>query len=248
MPALKMNQIAGRMKVIRAPQVMYVQEATFIPSGMHGISSSAREAVVSSLSKEMAARGIPPGRARHVVKMASMRIHSRWNRGRHLGWGKGLGDDETYGPPLPNDMVAANKLALVQTKGTEYQRQHAAFINQLPSSGASDSDKLKVRNGIENLYNEWTAFAVDLKGGLPPFEWNRTDPVDAILIAVRDDLRDTVNLIDANKAQAVLAKQIKELVKPGSLPGLPNLPKMDLPWYVWVGGALAAAVAAKYAL
>lgn len=221
---------SGTMRVIRAPRVMYVQEATFIPSGMHGVDIGQQKNVTESVSKQLVAKGVPEHRARRMVKMASIRIRSRYWRGNRGAAGLGDGGE-----------TSASPLEAVQTKATAFQNAHRTLIAQL-AGAVSDIDRLTLRNTIESLYNDWTQYAVQTKDGAPPFEWNRVDPVDAILIAVRDDLRNTVDLIDANKAQQVLGKQIK------SYGGGFSLPKLEIPWYVWAGGAAAGLLMLSSAL
>jgi hypothetical protein len=222
----------------------YVERATMIPDGMHGTPATDNSIAIESTMKKLIAGGIHPERARRLVKNASFRVGHRphTNFGLHRGWMKrpvvrsyrraGLGDAEED----------AALLSSVQAHGADVQSQHAALIAKIPSGEAS-GDKLKIRNQIDQLYSDWTAYAVGVKNGVPPFEWNRTDPVDAILIAIRDDLRNTVDLLDANKAQQVLAKQISALPKLGTGKSGP-LFGVDVPWYVWAGGAAAAAAVA----
>jgi hypothetical protein len=55
-----------------------------------------------------------------------------------------------------------------------------------------------------------------------------------------------MDMIQANKMQAVIARQIAELPTFG-MPGKMPTIKVDLPWYVWAGGAVALAAATKAA-
>lgn len=215
---------------------LYVQQATVIPDGMHGHTSPGK-AIPNEVVRALIARGVRPERAQALVLNAMRRVgHRRHpNRGLHRGWTQarrhGMGDGEEVDPAL---------LASVQARGADVQRQHADLISKIPSGEAS-GDKLRIRNLIDQLYSDWTAYAVGVKDGAAPYQWNRTDPVDAILIAIRDDLRNTVELLDANKAQQVLAKQIAELPRLG-MPGRGGpLFGVDVPWYVWAGAAAAGA-------
>jgi hypothetical protein len=235
------------MRVVRAPQLMRVNDATFIPSGMHGAVGGVPEKpeqreAAELVFKNLVGRGIHPNVARGLVVRAKMRHHGRIAHQRRRAPGfkymrsAGLSDDDTVGPPLPDDQL----LATVQAKANDVQTSHKALIGRIPSA-ASDADRLAIRNSIDGLYQDWTQYAVGVKDGAAPYQWDRTNPVDAILIAVRDDLRDTVNLFDANKAQAALQKNIALLSKFGQ-PGKGGpLFNVDVPWYVW-GGAAAAAV------
>ena len=212
---------------------LYVQQATVIPDGMHGLGEKRID--TDAIIRSLIARGVRPERAHALVQNALHRLRQRWhgNRGLHLGQlrRRGMGDGEED----------AALLASVQARGADVQRQHADLIAKIPSGEAS-GDKLRIRNLIDQLYADWTAYAVGVKNGAAPYQWNRTDPVDAILIAIRDDLRNTVELLDANKAQQVLAKQIAELPKPrGGTYGNPLGIRFDLPWYVYAGGAAGVA-------
>ncbi len=251
---MKVINRPGLVRVIRAPRFMRVRHATFIPSGMHGAAASAtskkakpdhREAA-EQIVKSLVAKGVSPQKARGLVVRAAARHHGRTaNRGR--AWGQsykymrraGLSDDEIYGPPAPEDLATEQALASIVAHGNKTQSTHKELIARIPSA-TSDSDRLAIRNAIDGLYNDWTQYAVGVKNGAPPFEWNRTNPIDAILIAVRDDLRDTVNLFDANKAQQILGKNISMMSKFGMPTKGGPLFNVDVPWYVWAGGAAAA--------
>lgn len=211
----------------------HVQQATMIPDGMHGAPLVDASMALASTMRKLVAAGVRPERARALVTNAHRRISaSQGNNGRHTGQMRkksGLGDDSDG---------AAALLAQVQQHGADVQQQHADLIAKIPDGQAS-GDLLKIRNAVEALYNDWTDYAVGVRG-VPPAQWNRTDPVDAILIAVRDDLRNTADLLAANKAQQVLAKQIAALPKLGTSGFMPNL-NIDLPWYVWAGAAAGGA-------
>lgn len=233
-----------RPRVIRQDPILQVDHATMIPDGMHGIEAGYhgegwrtatmiptgmhativvdKRRVLESVVDGLIARGVEPVRARTLVSRAAMR--------QYQNQGDGLGDDATPDSSL---------LTAVQAKAADMQSQHKALIDKL--GGGADPNA--IRDAVEGLYNDWTAYAVDAAGGVPPVQWDRTDPVQAILIAVRDDLRNTADMLAANKAQQVLAKQIAGLPKlgiPGSLPSLP-----DVPWYVWAGGAGVGILALK---
>lgn len=223
------------MKVIRAPRIMYVNDATFIPSGMHGIPQAAAKEAADHVYRKLVKRGVHPTTARGIVVRAVARHHGRLAH-RHAA-------PRGYTYMRPAGLSDDDGLAAVQAKAADYQKAHAGLIAQL-GAARTDADKLVVQNAVEGLYNDWTAYAVDLKGGAAPYEWDRSNPVDAILIAVRDDLRNTSDLIAANKAQAVLQKNIALLSKFGQPGTLPKL-GLDLPWYAWAGAAVAAVAGAK---
>lgn len=215
-----------KIRFVQSPTI-YVDQATMIPDGMHGVSP--KKAVPAAVERDLIARGIRPERARILVRRALLKARDRsYGRGRRPmphPRRNGLGDGEE----------TSALLASVQSRGGDFQRAHATLIAQL-GAAFSPEEKLRIQNTIDGLYNDWTAYAVGVKGGAAPYEWNRTDPVDAILIAVRDDLRDTSNLISANKAQQALAKQIAALPTFG-MPGKNPLLNIDVPWYVWAAGA-----------
>lgn len=216
----------------------HVQQATVIPDGMHGAPPTDNSLAIESTMKKLIASGVHPERARRLVKNAYVRVGVKMNRGLHRGWFKhgsiprrnGLGDEE----------ADASLLASVQAHGADVQQQHADLIAKIPA-GQAVGELLNIRNDVDKLYSDWTDYAVGVKNGVPPYQWNRLDPVDAVLIAVRSDLQNTSDLLAANKAQQVLAKQIAQLPRLG-LPGKNGpLFGVDVPWYVWAGGAAAGA-------
>lgn len=230
---------APAVRFVQDPTV-YVHQAMVIPDGMHGAPKADDSLMVSSTMKKLIAGGVHPERARFLVHRALGRVWSR-GLGRRLhrpGTRRvGLGDDDVVGPPLPEE----NLLQEIRSRASDVQQRHAELISKIPAGKAS-GDLLRIRNLIDALYSEWTDYAVGVKGGVPPYQWDRTNPVDAVLIAVRDDLRDTVNAIDQNKAQEVLTKQVLAVTPK---PGFPKI-GIDVPWYVWAGAAAAgAAIAGK---
>lgn len=239
-PSVQANQ---PVRFVQDP-TFYVQQATMIPDGMHGVQPTNNNLAIESTMKKLIAGGVHPERAQQLVKNAYVRVNvwPNTNRGLHLGLAKrlgarphrraGLGDDELVGPSLPEDAL----LNEVRSKAADIQRQHADLIAKIPAGKAS-GDLLRIRNLIDALYVEWTDYAVGVKNGVPPYQWDRTNPIDAIMIAVRDDLRDTVNAIDANKAQEVLTKQVLAVTPKTGFPSF----GINVPWYVWAGGAAAGA-------
>lgn len=242
-----------------------VHTADLIPAGM-GLKVRMPDTVTRPVVESLVSVGVSERKAATLVRRAQgrvergLKIRNLQNRGRHLGWRNrklvrrpmvarqpaGMGDDEMVGPPLPEELVAEQQLAAVISRGQDVQEKHRALIDKLGGKPNDVATKNAVENAVGELYNDWTQYGVSMKGGAAPFEWNRLNPVDAILIAVRDDLRNTVDLIVAGKAQQALAKQIAALPKlgmPGTMPSI----KVDLPWYAWAGGALALAAATKAA-
>lgn len=225
---------AGLMRVIRAPKILHVNHATFIPSGMHGAVGGVPEKLehrdaTEQVFKKLVGRGIHPNIARGLVTRAKMRHHGRTeHQQKHRGFTymrrAGLSDGE----PTIDDVVS---------KAQEFQLQHRGLLAQLGAQPNDALTKENVRNSVEALYNAWTQYAVGVKDGTAPYQWDRSNPMDAVLIAVRDDLRNTADLIAANKAQQALAKQIANLPKLGT--GKPGF-NIDVPWYVWAAGAVAA--------
>jgi len=248
----------GTTRVLLKRPVTYVTTATLIPDGMNQFHNRAAgymqvapayERPVSGLGdpsadlvKSMVRRGVHPERARVLVARAKHRIVKHGVVSRHsvaaskhgvgTGYRSGLGDDATAGPTLAD----------VQSKGNDFQNAHRTLISQLAAT-EDDAGRMSIRNAVEGLYNDWTDWAVSVRGGVPPYQWNRTDPIDAILIAVRDDLKNTTDLLAANAYQKVLGKQISDMGRPGGLPKL----SLDLPWYVWLGVAAGTVTVAKAA-
>lgn len=247
----------GTTRVLLKRPVTYVTTATLIPDGMNQFHNRAAgymqvapayERPVSGLGdpaadlvKSLVKRGIHPERARVLVTRAKHRIVKRGVASKHSVASSRHGAGVRHRSGLGDDAPAGLTLEDVQAKGNDFQGAHRTLIAQLAAT-QDDAGRMSIRNAVEGLYNDWTAWAVGARGGVPPYQWNRTDPVDAILIAVRDDLRNTADLLAANKAQQVLGKQISEMGRPG----LPKL-SLDLPWYAWLGVAAGVAAGAKAA-
>ena len=64
---------------------------------------------------------------------------------------------------------------------------------------------------LEGLRSAFTDRALGMVGVSFPMMLDRTDPAQAVVIAVRDDIADTRDRLQAKQAQVALAKQIAEV-------------------------------------
>lgn len=299
----------SRSRVVRQAPILYVNEATMIPDGMHGYhdegwrtatmipdgmhaysvhddDSFATEPVVAKLVvngmpaeqartlvygvarriqsgdsglgiqqiidkpdildgvfQGLVARGVNPDRARILVHRAAA---------RHQGL-SGLGDDASDAAS-----AAVDRLATISASAKTTQATHQSMITSMadwetrePGWVTTDDQlRLTFQNQLTALENQFVTQALPVLGVEFPYQIDRTDPAGAIVLAVRDDIQNTIDLLDARKSQQVLQKNISDLSKvplPSAGPSFKlNLP--DVPWYVWAGGAGVGLLALKQML
>jgi hypothetical protein len=200
-----------------------------------------KRAALDAVFQDLLARGISPDRARILVHRAAM---------RRAGLA-GLGDDAA-------DAAAAARLAAISAAAKAAQNSHQSMIASMASweerepgwVTTDDNLRLNFQDQLTALENNFVANALPTLGVEFPYQIDRTDPAGAIVLAVRDDIQNTIDLLDARKSQQVLQKTISDLSKV-PLPSAPpsfslNLP--DVPWYVWAGGAGVGLLALKQML
>lgn len=208
-------------RFIQEPRIIHVRTADLIPSGMHGARSRTHDRIV----EDMVFRGVPAPQARAIVRRAIGRFRGRERR-------VGLGD------------AAADTLASISADAKFVQGAHRRYIASMAKweedtpGWVTNNDELRssFTSGLTNLYRDFVARSLKTLGVGRPDQIDRADPAGAIVIAVRDDIVQTIDLLDARKAQQMLAKHISDLPKPGGLPSL-NIKIPDIPWYVWAGAA-----------
>lgn len=113
----------------------------------------------------------------------------------------------------------AAALAAVVADAQATQSIHKEMIQRLADWEAREPGRLAVdeelRNAfISNLDGLRTAFTdrnLQRVGVIFPVQLDRANPAHAVLIAVRDDIADTRDRIQANQAQYLLGKQIAEV-------------------------------------
>lgn len=249
------NWIPAGMNGIQ-PQVYTT--ATMIPDGMHGIEDDYhksgwrdggvgvalmmdRAAILDEVFRGMLARGVPEGQARILVQRAAA---------RHAGLA-GMGD-------IDADASAA-RLSKISAAAKSAQASHQAMIASMagwedrePGWVTTDDNlRLTFQDQLTGLQTQFVANALPVLGVEFPYQIDRTDSAGAIVLAVRDDIQNTIDLLDARKSSAVLQKTISDLSKiplPSAgpsinFPGLPNIP-----WYVWGAGIGVGALALKQML
>lgn len=242
----------AQVRHVRGPEFLRVQTAVMIPDGMHGYHDEGFRAgrglgdvehdyVLKSVVARLVDSGIPEGKARAMVA----RAHGRHHRRRALGH-NGLGDDETV-VAAPDRSVALAKISAdaqsVENSHRNMIANMASWEERKPGWVTSDDDLRRTfQDQLTGLKDQFVQRSLPLLGVTFPYEIDRTDPAGAIVLAVRDDIQNTIDLLDARKAQQVLQKTISDLSK---IP-LPSAPpsinfSSDTPWWVWLGGAAVGA-------
>jgi hypothetical protein len=272
-------QHVARTRVVPSPRVMYVHEATWIPSGMHGYgdegwrgmaaypvvdaSGIASEPVVSKL----VVNGVPESQARAIVGAAVGRVRSvGGGMGATAMVEKAKSLDAVFqslvarGVPSERARLIVRRAAArraglsgmgqsatvdaaVLAKASDTQTQHQNLIAQY-GAATDPATQLDIRNQIEQLYADWTSYAVGVENGQPPYQWNLADPTAAVLSSIRNDIANTVSLIDAGNAQLALQKNIvTSWAQSSPNVTLPTISPGDVPWYVWAGGGVVGLTA-----
>lgn len=81
-----------------------------------------------------------------------------------------------------------------------------------PGKMSADGDlRNEFINQLNGLRSHFTSQVLPLVGVTFPLFLNELDPAQAIIIAVRNDIGNTVSALEANTAQQLLGKQIKEI-------------------------------------
>ncbi len=216
--------------------------ADLIPTGMHGLPGRGVDVVRSvqdSVVRSLVAKGIRPDRARALVHRAHRRLVKHGRRG-------GLGDDNS------------DALAAISADAKSVQASHQNMINNMasweektPGWVTSDDDLRRTFiDQLNGLKSQFVDRSLPILGVQFPYQIDRTNPAGAIVLAVRDDIQATIDLLDARKSQQLLARQISDLSKGPLSSGIPsfNFPKLDIPWYVWGAGIGVGALALKQML
>ncbi len=257
---------APPVRVIRAsmePIIVRVDQATWIPSGMHGgsrqtyatatlIPTGMHEFVdkrrqLDYVVEKLIAEGVDPMRARILTDRAAV----RFSRNQ----GNGLGDEAA--DSAASD--ASARLSKIMSDAQGVQNSHrqmvanmASWEDRKPGWVTTDDDlRLTFQDQLTGLKDSFVQRSLPVLGVDFPYQIDRVDPAGAIVLSVRDDIQNTIDLLDARKSQQVLQKTISDLSKiplpsvPPSinLPGLPNIP-----WYVWGAGIGVGALALKQML
>jgi hypothetical protein len=242
--------------------------ATFIPSGMHqfhnraagymqvrpayerpvyGLGAATRAVVTEEIVDGLVAKGVHPAQARQLVQRA-VSHHARLERASFAGLVRpaGIGDADP------------NVLAKIGADAKSVQASHQRLIDSMasweernPGWVTNDDDlRLNFQDQLTALKDQFVDRSLPLLGVQFPYQIDRSDPAGAIVLAIRDDIQNTIDLLDARKSQQVLQKVISDLSKvplPNSAPNIKiNIP--DVPWYVWAGGAGVGLLALKQML
>lgn len=225
-------------------------------SGLSATQMVDKTGAMDSVFQDLLARGVPADRARILVRRASARYHNM----------SGLGDDTidpsapastdpTVAPVDPSAVAPdpAATLATVQAAAKSAEATHQSMIANMadwetrePGWVTTDDNlRLTFQDQLTNLMNQFVTQMLPVLGVQFPYQIDPTDPAGAVVLSVRNDIQNTIDLLDARKEQQVLQKQIAALNAipiPSALPTV-VLPTIDVPWYVWAGGGVAGLLA-----
>jgi len=148
--------------------------------------------------------------ARSLVRTALASAPRRAGQGDWPGSMMGLGDDV---------------LDSVVQKAAETQAKHKALIDQLGKATTTESRR-PISDQLGTLKQQWTFWGLQAVGVQFPYQLDRTNPAQAIVLAVRDDIAETQSLIEQNRAQEALAKEIKDVWAQSADLGLPSKPNI----------------------
>jgi hypothetical protein len=160
---------------------------------------------------------------------------------------RGHGHRRTGAADWPGSMMGMGDAVLdsVVEKANEIQDRHKAIIDQVQPDMTKDQTRA-IAEQVGFLKTEWEQWALPAVGVQFPYQLNRANPAHAVLIAVRDDLADTYNMLNSGLAQQALAKQIKKVLSEQAALGVPMLPGSpgspgigdDIKKYALIGAAV----------
>jgi len=129
-------------------------------------------------------------------------------RARRRGW-----STQFVGRQIPGQTIRQTggmgdaTLDEITSKGQEIQNRHQAIVNRI-SPGQTALELQPIKNDLEGLRTEWTDWGLTMVGVQYPYELNKTNPAHAVVAAVRDDIGQTINLIDLNRSAEAMARRI----------------------------------------
>jgi hypothetical protein len=116
----------------------------------------------------------------------------------------GLGDDQAV-----LDAVVADAQAT--------QATHKLLIDNLatwPDQPVDSATRSTFSNELSQLEQDFTNRGLQTVGVQFPYQLDLTNPAHAIILAVRNDIKNTVALIDSNQMQAAIAKEVRAVQAP----------------------------------
>lgn len=238
------------VRTIRAskePIVIRVEQATWVPSGMHDIEPTYSTATLipsgmhsdfrtvrghSSIEHALIARGIRPERARALVSRAAERVNRsrRHSSGLH-GFGDIVSDAMTW-VTYGNDIVNRSKTGNVGAEAMKAAQNINTFL------GNRGSELESVSTATVDALDEMTDKLTKIASGQIKYDSVAGAFFDEFGNAVRGEV-----IVGAKAVMDTPKKVVKflgdEVIKPA----------LDIvPWYVWVGAAVAGGAVAGKAL
>ncbi|MGI0150060.1 MAG: hypothetical protein ACREDF_11095 [Thermoplasmata archaeon] len=233
----------------RAAGYLQVEPAYERPVYGLGAMSDNEKAATDALLKRLIRKGMSNERARAMIARAVARKNARdiivSPRRLHPGRGHAYGLRRRVGLGEGDDELLREIISYSQ----DTQARHKVLIEKL--SGAKTWEEQRaIADDLNGLQSEYIWWGLKKVGVSAPAYLDRTNPAHAVLIAVRDDIRDTVALIEAKRVQAALAKEIKEIRESAVHRTAQAIERIDLPKIpgisLWpLAAAAAALVGAK---
>lgn len=163
----------------------------------------------------------------YAVRIVTGAVH----RAQRRGWGPQFVGRRIAGQTIrQTGGMGDATLDEITSKGQEIQNRHQAILNKL-APGQTALELQPIKNDLEGLRTEWTDWGLTIVGVQYPYELNKTNPAHAVVAAVRDDIGQTINLIDLNRSAEAMARQVQRVKALSYGPILPNLP--DIPRADW---------------
>lgn len=151
-------------------------------------------------------------------------------RGRGWGWGQQFVGRQVPGQTIrtTGGMAGMGDAVLdeIASKGQEIQNRHQAIIGRI-SPGMTALELQPIKNDLEGLRKEWTDWGLSMVGVQYPYELDKANPAHAVVAAIRDDIGQTVNLIDLNRAAEAMSRTLQRVKSLSYGPQLPSIPPTD---------------------
>lgn len=172
-------------------------------SGIRRRSGMALGQVADEIAKT-AIQLVKSGRVLSVDVAVQMAIEAYCADGRCAGGLSGLGDDQAILDAVVNDARAT-------------QATHKLLIDNLaawPDQPVDDATRRMFSNDLSQLEQDFTNRGLQTVGIQFPYQLDRVNPAHAIILAVRDDIKNTVGLIDSRQMQIAIAKEVRAVQAP----------------------------------
>jgi hypothetical protein len=217
------------------------------PFSTKDLSGTRKRSIVGQVADEIARTAISlvrSGRVMSVDVAVQVAMEAYCANGRCAPTMSGLGDDQSI-------------LDAIVSDAKDVQARHKLLINNMAGWEEREPGRLTIDDDLRNEFigtlasikDQFVQRGLSAVGVTFPYQLDRTNPAHAIILAVRDDIADTISLLEAKKAQAVVAKEVQEIkslpaILRSAVPTAPNFtPVLDFGKYLlWGAGILGAAI------